>query len=78
MKLTEFIHIERHEAKVGMSCEVTPGHVSKHYVKIWFERVGIADGKPQTARIELNACPACFAQFALDVSQIGRDVSTVH
>lgn len=75
MKLTDFVHIEQRTSPVDVYCEVAPGHVSRKFVLFWFEKVSVKDGVPVTGRIELRACPVCFAQYAYEVAQVGREVS---
>jgi hypothetical protein len=75
MKLTEYIKVNVRTSPIDVYCEVTPGHYSKHYVIVSFEKPAIANGQPVMNRTELRVCPACFSQFAYDIAQIGREVS---
>ncbi len=77
MKLTDYVHIDLLTSEVDVPCEVTPGHLSKRYVRFMFEKISVKDHVPVTTRTELRVCPQCFAQYAYDVAQIGRECSVV-
>lgn len=75
MKLIDFIKVDVRDSNLAVPCEVTPGHMSKTYVLVSFEKAAIAAGKPVMNRTELRVCPQCFAMFCYDIQVLGRQLS---
>lgn len=74
MKLTDLIQLFPESGGIDVPCEVTPGHMSKKYVRVTMERLIVIEGTPQKVRVSLRVCPDCFDMFAYDAAKVSRDI----